>query len=1056
MLISLPLSNIQTKRLNNASNPIFMPSFGIKNPTVDSYNKNTTLTTASNTVKNKIQLPEILKLDTLSADERTQLKVKEAKLRLLRQISNKLEKENSYIWNIDKLEALKGEGFERAIYLLNSEQVIRPKNPININDIVTATRLNKTNWEILKDHVVQLMSLKNNELAICNKTPPEICKEVCETINKEGISKAAAIINSWKEQVAPTENENIHNEETHEMPQYYNKLSSGQKLYVDFFGEFYKDEDELYEIVTTLNSNKIKERIYKNFNVDFGLYDYHKIKLLQNGYYARFFNLSDTKFKLFMNKQTKSLDEFKKELLILSAKKIAVGNIMSASDLYKVYLRENPTAPKIEPNDFYPLFNKIDENTIENLKKINPEIIEKYKGTVELFDNINDVEKVNEFYSLFANEYDQIDITGFVKLANFLDKETFKCALNKDFTSIFTTFSLDKKTEKKLKEKLENISNPQEKLDKFKIFGYINMTMNKQIFEIFENDKPIEEPLRHTKRILSQNNKSFDEKVEELITFFDIPLDRINEFREFFIKHRNDKFFREETTKKKLADISNIKINSLLNNPNIPHDLKMKKIEILKKQQLYSIQTEPETQFTHKMEALLREFLQNSIIETDYLFPTLNQMINTIISQDTLLSCKENHKSILKKLEIINLDPKYRHYILEAYSPLFQELNKLIENINAFEKFEKTRDKLDNYKTKKVFEENGLNYEAFAHNNPNLKVDFSLNITQDMALESQNRQIAKLLTLENYPKAVTVNYKEFIDTILNNEYEETNNTKIDNSSADTENLTFEPFNFKEFIDKILNNEYKVTNNKITKIDNSSADIDDLKTLLERIIAYAQELETTNPPEKLMDFYKYVETPIIPLQKTIKNIHHCDGKEKIYTARFADPNDIGRNLFLGNHVGCCHSVSGGYEEFAAINLINPSVRIMEIVDKNDNSYGNSICYIVKLDDDTPALIIDSFEAKAPLCYSKEVPNIIEKLGKQMLKNMGCPESAKVLFGPSYSSLNKENLSNHTSKTIQLIDNWIGCKDYKDSIGGYKQERTLNTYHTEYPLLENKSK
>lgn len=130
--------------------------------------------------------------------------------------------------------------------------------------------------------------------------------------------------------------------------------------------------------------------------------------------------------------------------------------------------------------------------------------------------------------------------------------------------------------------------------------------------------------------------------------------------------------------------------------------------------------------------------------------------------------------------------------------------------------------------------------------------------------------------------------------------------------------------------------------------------------------------------------------------------------------------------------------------------------MEIVDKNDNSYGNSICYVVKLDDDTPALIIDSFEAKAPLCYSKEVPNIIEKLGKQMLKNMGCPESAKVLFGPSYSSRNKENLSNHTSKTIQLIDNWIGCKDYKDSIGGYKQERTLNTYHTEYPLLENKSK
>ena len=57
MLISLSPSNIQPKQINKTTNPIFMPSFGIKNPTVDSYNKNTTLTTSSNTAKNKIQLP---------------------------------------------------------------------------------------------------------------------------------------------------------------------------------------------------------------------------------------------------------------------------------------------------------------------------------------------------------------------------------------------------------------------------------------------------------------------------------------------------------------------------------------------------------------------------------------------------------------------------------------------------------------------------------------------------------------------------------------------------------------------------------------------------------------------------------------------------------------------------------------------------------------------------------------------------------------------------------------------------------------------------------------
>ena len=126
--------------------------------------------------------------------------------------------------------------------------------------------------------------------------------------------------------------------------------------------------------------------------------------------------------------------------------------------------------------------------------------------------------------------------------------------------------------------------------------------------------------------------------------------------------------------------------------------------------------------------------------------------------------------------------------------------------------------------------------------------------------------------------------------------------------------------------------------------------------------------------------------------------------------------------------------------------------MEIVDSNGDSYGNSLCYMTIIDNEYPALIIDSFECKPPLCFSKEVPKTLKKLGEQMLKNMNCSPKGKVLFGVNFCNLDFPSTNEiQPNKGLTLIDSLANKTDYRDALGGYFETEYIQEIN---PITKNK--
>ena len=153
-------------------------------------------------------------------------------------------------------------------------------------------------------------------------------------------------------------------------------------------------------------------------------------------------------------------------------------------------------------------------------------------------------------------------------------------------------------------------------------------------------------------------------------------------------------------------------------------------------------------------------------------------------------------------------------------------------------------------------------------------------------------------------------------------------------------------------------------------------------------------------------------------------------EDLYV-RLSDDDDVGRNIFFGNHVHCCTSVQNSNGFAQPQHLMNTYVRGIEIVDKNGNSYGNSMCYFAKVDGKL-TFVIDSFEANGKLGASKDVTDAVISAGKLICAEMGRPDAA-VMLGPNYNKFNMNRFTETNGHTIEVIGR-APEKTYIDCIGG----------------------
>ena len=164
-----------------------------------------------------------------------------------------------------------------------------------------------------------------------------------------------------------------------------------------------------------------------------------------------------------------------------------------------------------------------------------------------------------------------------------------------------------------------------------------------------------------------------------------------------------------------------------------------------------------------------------------------------------------------------------------------------------------------------------------------------------------------------------------------------------------------------------------------------------------------------------------------------------------SVRLWDKDDIGRNIFFGNHVGCCTSI-GSFNSFAAPqHLQNSFVNGIELVDKAGNSYGNSMCYFAKVDGKL-TFIIDSFEANGSLASAPEITDAIIEYAKQVCAEVGQPD-ANIMFGPNYNNINFDRCVMTKNHSIEIIgkapdDTYIDCIGGRGDVNKIAENRRMH--------------
>lgn len=360
-------------------------------------------------------------------------------------------------------------------------------------------------------------------------------------------------------------------------------------------------------------------------------------------------------------------------------------------------------------------------------------------------------------------------------------------------------------------------------------------------------------------------------------------------------------------------------------------------------------------------------------------------------------------------LSSIQYDSKYFNKIMVAHNGFGQKFKQLISfvQLNPDKKLSQIRNeipkeinKLEQYKdlgllgyveanleTKKQFENYNLNYDKWNEFDPNLKGE-SFSVLTDTKGELQN-----------------------IKTAIHEEV------------------------YKNLCSKLNKTEAKKLNEEIVKkgfeIDNIKNEIVDVERYADFLLNYPFDftrIKGLAEKEAISMFKDHIQGH----KKKISDLRNARDVENVYF-RLTDDNNIGRNIFFGNHVGCCNSVESTYGGYAApLHLINSYVRGLEIVDKNEHSYGNSLCFFADVDGHL-AFVIDSFEANGKLASNPIVTEKMLKFAKTICKEMG-REDAKIMLGPNYNNIDIQSFFNKTNEHVIKVLGSSPTNSYCDSLGG----------------------
>ena len=545
---------------------------------------------------------------------------------------------------------------------------------------------------------------------------------------------------------------------------------------------------------------------------------------------------------------------------------------------------------------------------------------------------------------------------------------------------------LNENTKNILKSKLEQLPHPEQKLSKLEVITALWKNLKEDA--ILEIANKISNPKMTIKQKELVNelfftNKPYEEQIKDFIKAFNVPKERESQIRKFLLEQKlNKKYVTPQSAKEQIAIIDK-KIQSIISNDKIPADKKQAYLKQLE-QQKANIIAHPEEFTKSRINERAMKPLEAQV-EAHINLPNQNKEFTKTINEQIYKILKIDITEDL--LTAISYDSKYISKIFGGVSDkgFKNNFNELIELIkaNPNKKFtDIIRNLPHNIETKELFEANGLDFERWITFDATSKHPFTINVDVEKAVRTARVNLKNELNSE---LAMRLDQNEIAKLLQ----------ILEDNNIDTASQKDLPKIIKLIEKELEINEYWYENSP------------DIKTFKDHIQIH---------------------------KKNIHDVEHLkDITEELYV-RLWDNDDIGRNIFFGNHVGCCTSI-GSFNAFAAPqHLMNAFVNGIEIVGKYGNSMGNSMCYFAKVDGQL-TFIIDSFEANGKLGAAPEVTDAIIAYAKKVCAEMGQP-NANIMFGPNYNKIDFTRCIKTEGHKIEIIGN-APIETYIDAIGGLEE-------------------
>ena len=651
-----------------------------------------------------------------------------------------------------------------------------------------------------------------------------------------------------------------------------------------------------------------------------------------------------------------------------------------------------PKLPRLFPNK--DAVKKHFNIAISDYVNLSPKQLDMIIDAVEYFspnykklNGINDNISVNDVITLIHKNH-----TGITAIAELAGQKSLFHALEYRFKGLKNLLEncrvldkLDVKQRKLLTEQLAKLPHPEQRLEKLSVIaGLYEKVSPDALTNIIASIKSPEMTTAQQEladRIFADKNTPYEIQIERFIKEFNVPKSRQDTIRKF-LRNENlqEKYITPPPIEKQL-EVLDKKIKSVEANDKIPAAKKQAYLEVLNRQK-QDVISNPEKYTRRRLNEVVMKALAGQV-EAHINLPNETKTFNKAINREiyTILGVEPTEG-------LLNADIQYdSKYFAKLFSGASDsgfktQFVKLLELIkaNPGKLLTDIYDSMpENRETRKLFQENGLDYDRWIKFDENSYQKFELTVEVEKALKAAKENLKTEMSSELAQK-LDQNEVAKLTQILND-------MQIDSASQ------------KELAKIMKAVEAAIDNNDYWKQENPA-----IKEFLDHIKIHKKNIHAV---------------------KDLK-----DSNEELFV-RLWDNDDIGRNIFFGNHVGCCTSV-GSFNSFAAAqHLMNSFVKGIEIVDKAGNSMGNSMCYFAKVDGEL-TFVIDSFEANGKLGAAPEVTDAIIDYAKQVCREMGRPD-ANVMFGPNYNKVNFDRCVKTEGHTVEVVGH-APERTYIDSVGG----------------------